>query len=158
MADYLDQLPDEERELLEQQFLDELDEPETSDPIEGEDRAGNPLDADQDGQLDVLEAPEPARITPSVRAAVRRAETAGQRSACGLTPGAELPEELEIALALRVEVNLALTGGRPIASVAGADPDVVAIEAPYRKPRITPDPEIEQLPSGELDDPTPEKE
>lgn len=68
-------------------------------------------------------------------AAVRSAEAAGQRAVVGLGRGEPLPDKLQEALDRRVEINLAATGGHPLVSMAGADPEVVRLEEPWRKLR-----------------------
>ena len=92
--------------------------------------------------------------------AVRTAEAAGQRAVCSV-PAGELPDDLAEALRLRVQHNLATTGGRPLQSCGAADPDVQRLEAPYRrKPRAADQSaaDLEELPSGSLDQPIQEQE
>ena len=103
-------------------------------------------------------AAEPT-YTDDVRAAVRQAESAGQGSACSI-PAGDLPAELVEALDLRVKVNLATTGGRPVQSCGGTDPDVQRLEAPYRKPRTAapadPAPDQEPAEGDLIDTPDPD--
>lgn len=69
---------------------------------------------------------------------VRQAEHAGQTVLIERRDYSEAEmAELKKALDRRVEVNLSTTGGRPIQSMAAADPEVQRLEAPFRrKPRL----------------------
>lgn len=84
---------------------------------------------------------------PKLVAAVRAAEAAGQRAQCRV-PAGDLPPELVEALDRRVAVNLAATGGKPLQSCGGSDPDVQRLEAPYKPQAAEPDLSDEQPPSA----------
>lgn len=66
-------------------------------------------------------------------AAVRAAEAAGQLAVVKVDLSEPLPAELEKALDLRVEINLAATKGRPVQSMAGSDPEVIKLEDKFRR-------------------------
>jgi len=68
---------------------------------------------------------------------VRAAEAAAQRSVC-YVPAGDLPDELEQALARRVEVNLTQADGRTVVRVGSTDPEVRRLEAPFNRRRVAP--------------------
>lgn len=70
---------------------------------------------------------------PELVAQIRAAEAAHQASVCHIPD--EFPDDLDRALALRVEINLAQHDGGPVRRVGGADPQVRELEAPYSRRR-----------------------
>ena len=76
------------------------------------------------------EAPRPD-FTWGYAADVRAAEAAAQRSVCQVSAEGS-NDDLELALDLRVEVNLAQADGVTVTRVGSTDPGVRDLEAPYR--------------------------
>jgi hypothetical protein len=76
----------------------------------------------------------PASSDEILERLVRQAEHAGQTALIERRDYSEDEmAELTKALDHRVKVNLAATGGRPVQSMAGTDPEVIKLEQKYRR-------------------------